>query len=124
MDRDLKQAYVTLERNKAIIREYLVGKGHSGGQAQFQRVRTNQRNKALFTARTATTWARSSWATNCPRASPWKVQRWSQVPTHQPRGDRARNCYTNQAGKIETTSKATDDACATDATNAGSRLRR
>lgn len=47
---DLKQAYLTIEKNKSIIKEYLIKKGLSNNQLVFSAVRTNQKNKRMYSS--------------------------------------------------------------------------
>jgi len=47
-NRDLKQAYTTLENNKTIISEYLENKGISKNQLIYSAVTTNKRNKSIY----------------------------------------------------------------------------
>jgi hypothetical protein len=47
-DMDLKQAYLTLEKNKSVINEYLVTKGINAEQLIFSAVKTNQKNKRIY----------------------------------------------------------------------------
>lgn len=46
--RDLKQAYIDLKSNKAIIQEYLIGKGIPEESLVFSAVQTRKRNKRLY----------------------------------------------------------------------------
>lgn len=47
-NRDLKQAFELLEKNKAIITDYLVNKGIKADELIYSAVKTNQRNKQLY----------------------------------------------------------------------------
>ena len=47
-NRDLKQAFELLEKNKAIITDYLVNKGIKAEELIYSAVKTNQRNKQLY----------------------------------------------------------------------------
>lgn len=47
-NRDLKQAFELLEKNKAIITNYLVNKGIKADELIYSAVKTNQRNKQLY----------------------------------------------------------------------------
>lgn len=49
-DMDLKQAYLTLEKNKSVINEYLLTKGINAEQLIFSAVKTNQKNKQIYSA--------------------------------------------------------------------------
>ena len=137
MDRDLKQAYVTLERNKAIIREYLVGKGIPEDKLVFSAVRTNQRNKALYSPdgdymgeEFVGYELSQSLTVESPEVE--QIERISREVTEllnqgvQFYSDAPRYYYTKLGElKIEMISKATEDArvrAEQIATNAGSRL--
>ena len=47
---DLKQAYLTLEKNKSIINEYLATKGINTEQLIYSAVKTNQKNKQIYSS--------------------------------------------------------------------------
>jgi len=47
---DLKQAYLTLEKNKFIINEYLSKKGIKTEELIFSAVKTNQKNKQIYSS--------------------------------------------------------------------------
>ena len=47
---DLKQAYLTLEKNKSIINEYLAIKGINTEQLIYSAVKTNQKNKQIYSS--------------------------------------------------------------------------
>jgi hypothetical protein len=47
---DLKQAYLTLEENKSMINEYLTKKGIDTEQLIYSAVKTNQRNKRVYSS--------------------------------------------------------------------------
>jgi len=47
---DLKQAYLTLEKNKSIINEYLATKGINPEQLIYSAVNTNQKNKQIYSS--------------------------------------------------------------------------
>ena len=47
---DLKLAYITLEKNKEIIKEYLSSKGIDEKNLVFNAVKTNERNKRIYSA--------------------------------------------------------------------------
>ena len=49
-DIDLKQSYLTLEKNKSTINEYLVKKGIKAEQLIYSAVKTNERNKSLYSS--------------------------------------------------------------------------
>lgn len=48
LDRDLKSAYLTLEKNKKVIQSYLIEKGVAEKDMVFSAVKTNQKNKRLY----------------------------------------------------------------------------
>ena len=45
---NLKQAYITLEQNKATIDDYLSSKGINDNQLIYSAVKTNQKNKQVY----------------------------------------------------------------------------
>ena len=47
---DLKQAYLTLEKNKSIINEYLAQNGINTKQLIYSAVKTNQKNKQIYSS--------------------------------------------------------------------------
>jgi len=47
---DLKQAYLTLEKNKSIIDKYLTEKGINTKQLVYSAVKTNQKNKRIYSS--------------------------------------------------------------------------
>ncbi len=47
-NKDLKQAYLTLERYKSIIKDYLTGKGIDPGRIVFSAVNTSQKTKNIY----------------------------------------------------------------------------
>ena len=47
-DINLKQAYITLEQNKATIDDYLSSKGINDNQLIYSAVKTNQKNKQVY----------------------------------------------------------------------------
>ncbi len=49
-NRDLKQAYVTLEQHKSIINDYLSQKGIDTKQLIYSAVKTNQKSKQLYSS--------------------------------------------------------------------------
>lgn len=49
-DRDLKQAYITLENNKKIIKDYLTNKGIEESSIVFSAVNTDERTKQLYSS--------------------------------------------------------------------------
>lgn len=50
LDLDLKQSYITLEKHKEIIKKYLITKGIKEDKLVFSAVRTNERNKRLYSS--------------------------------------------------------------------------
>ena len=49
-NRELKQAYLTLEQNKSVVNDYLAQKGIDTGQLIYSAVKTNQKNKQLYSS--------------------------------------------------------------------------
>jgi len=49
-DKDLRQAYLTLERYKSIIKDYLTSKGIDPDEIVFSAVNTSQRTKNIYSA--------------------------------------------------------------------------
>jgi hypothetical protein len=47
---DLKQAYLTLEKNKTVINEYLTTKGINTEELIYSAVKTNQKNKQIYSS--------------------------------------------------------------------------
>ncbi len=47
-NRDLQQAYITLERNKSIIDKYLTGKGINPKELVYSAVQINQKNRPVY----------------------------------------------------------------------------
>ncbi len=47
---DLKQAYLTLEKNKSTINQYLLEKGINTEQLIYSAVKTNQKNKRIYSS--------------------------------------------------------------------------
>ncbi|PCJ79674.1 MAG: SIMPL domain-containing protein [Flavobacteriales bacterium] len=47
---DLKRAYITLEKNKEIIKKYLTKKGIEEEKLVFSAVKTNERNKRIYSS--------------------------------------------------------------------------
>jgi len=47
---DLKQAYLTLEKNKTVINEYLTTKGINTKELIYSAVKTNQKNKQIYSS--------------------------------------------------------------------------
>jgi hypothetical protein len=45
---DLKQAYLTLEKNKTIINQYLIDKGITGSELIYNAVNTNKQTKPIY----------------------------------------------------------------------------
>ena len=49
-NRDLKLAYITLEKNKSTINEYLAKKGVTSEQLIYSAVKTEQKNKQIYSS--------------------------------------------------------------------------
>jgi hypothetical protein len=119
---DVKQAYLTIEKNKAIIKKYLIQKGISEKELVFSAVKTREKTKRIYTEKgdykgEEFTGYELSQSVHVESKEVMKIEKIAREVTEllnqgvQFVSDSPRYYYTKLADlKIEMISKATEDA--------------